>query len=204
MSRCVIVGSAQIKDYEKIKSEFNSDDYFVFCDAGLMHKESLGVKADFIVGDFDSHKKPDTTENVLVLPSVKDDTDTFAAVKLMLDKGFDSFLLVGVTGQRLDHTLANISVLLYLKNHGAKAQIIDDYSKMYVLDGQTAIKKDSCSFFSLVALSQKLEGVCIQGAKYCLQDATIDNSYQYAVSNETVDDVKISVQKGDALVVLDF
>ena len=204
MSRCVIVGSAQINDYEKIKSEFNSDDYFVFCDAGLMHKESLGVKADFIVGDFDSHKKPDTTENVLVLPSVKDDTDTFAAVKLMLDKGFNSFLLVGVTGQRLDHTFANISVLLYLKNHGAKAQVIDDYSKMYVLDGQTVINKDSCSFFSLVSLSQKLEGVCIQGAKYCLQDATIDNSYQYAVSNETVDDVQISVQKGDALVVLDF
>ncbi len=204
MARCVIIGSAQIKDYDRIKSELKSDDFFVFCDAGLMHKDKLCVSADFIVGDFDSYKKPETTENVLVLPTQKDDTDTFAAVKLMLDKGFDSFLLIGVTGQRLDHTFANVSVLLYLQKHGAYGEIIDDYSKMYVLDRKTTIKKDSCSFFSLVSLSKKLEGVCIQGAKYCLQDATIDNFYQYAVSNETVDDVKISVQKGDALVVLDF
>ncbi len=204
MSRCVIIGSAQIKDYKKIKSELTSDDYFVFCDAGLMHKEKLGVKAGFIVGDFDSHEKPDIKENILVLPTQKDDTDTFAAVKLMLDKGFDSFLLVGVTGQRLDHTFANISVLLYLQKHGAYGEIIDDYSKMFVLDGQATIQKDSCSFFSIVSLSDKLEGVNIQGAKYCLQDATIDNFYQYAVSNETLSDVKITVQKGDALVVLDF
>ena len=204
MQRCVVVGGANIENYQQIKDFLLPNDYFVFCDAGLKHKQYLGVDADFIVGDFDSYEKPPKAENVLELPVEKDDTDTFAAVKLMLEKGFKSFLLIGVIGNRLDHTLANISVLSYLEKHGASAQIVDDYSKMYLLDKSTTIPKDSCSFFSVIALSSCLQGVDITGAKYCLKDATIEDSYQYAVSNETQDDVQISIESGKALIIIDF
>ena len=54
MARCVIIGNAPIEKYELIRSHFKDDDYFVFCDGGLKHKEKLGVIPDFIVGDFDS------------------------------------------------------------------------------------------------------------------------------------------------------
>ena len=137
--RCVIIGNAPICDFEKCKSYFKSDDYFVFCDGGLKHKEGLGVEPDFIVGDFDSYKMPKITDNMLVLPTVKDDTDTFAAVKLMLDKGYREFLFVGVNGERLDHTLGNISILLYLKNHNAVGVIVDDYSEMFLLKDSAKI-----------------------------------------------------------------
>ena len=204
MTRCVIVAGAKIKNYQKVKSFLNSDDYFVFCDSGLFHKEELGVTPDFIVGDFDSFEKPQTKENILVLPTEKDDTDTFAAVKLMLEKGFKDFLLIGVIGERLDHSLGNISILLYLKENGAKGVIIDDFSEMCLVEETVLIKHNSCSYFSLISLSDSLTGVNIKGAKYPLENATINSSFQYAISNETVEDTEISVKQGNALLIKVF
>lgn len=204
MSRCVIVGNADIENYEKVKAYLGNDDYFVFCDGGLKHIDSLGVSPDFVVGDFDSAKKPTSNENTLVLPTEKDDTDTFAAVKLMLKKGFKDFLLIGVIGQRLDHSLGNISILLFLKSNNAKGLIVDDYSEMFLCENTVKISKNSCSYFSVISLEKQLLGVTIKGAKYPLYNATIDNAYQFAVSNEATNDTEISIKQGDALIIKVF
>lgn len=204
MGRCVIVGSANINDYKKIKSYINADDYVVFCDGGLRHKEFLGVDADYIVGDFDSYKKPENAENILVLPTVKDDTDTVAAVKLMLEKGYKDFLLVGAIGQRLDHSLGNVSILIYLKENGANGVIVDDYSEMKLITGEEIILKNSFSYFSILSLDKCLKGVYISGAKYPLENAVIENSYQYGISNEPTNDTKISIKSGNALLIKVF
>ena len=204
MKKCVIIGGARIENYKKIKSYFNENDYFVFCDSGLAHKENLGVTPDFLVGDFDSAKKPESVENILVLPCEKDDTDTFAAIKLMLEKGYKYFVLVGVIGQRLDHSFGNVSILLYLKHHGAKGIIVDDYCEMSLVYEKEIITKNSCSYFSLISLSKEISGVNIIGAKYPLKNATIENSYQFGISNEAIDDTEIYVKKGDALLLKIF
>lgn len=204
MSRCVIIGNAPIINYDRIKLNFKPDDYFVFCDGGLKHQEKLNIIPDYIIGDFDSYEKPQISENILVLPTEKDDTDTFAAVKLMLKKGFDDFLLVGVIGERFDHSFGNISILLYLKNKNAHGIIVDDYSKMFLCDKSVNIKKGSCSYFSIISLSDKLIGVNIKGAKYPLENAVIESSYQYAISNEATENTEISVEKGNALIITVF
>ena len=88
MARCVIVSAAEIKNYEKVKSYFKSDDFFVFCDGGLNHRNGLGVEPNLIVGDFDSFYKKDFGIETIVLPCEKDDTDTFFDVKEALKSGF--------------------------------------------------------------------------------------------------------------------
>ena len=54
MSRCVIVGAGEILDYAYIRSFLLPDDYFIVCDGGIYHIESLGITADEYIGDFDS------------------------------------------------------------------------------------------------------------------------------------------------------
>ena len=133
MKRCVIVGGADINNYEYIKSCLYNDDFIVFCDSGLKHLEFLQVKPGLIVGDFDSHDNPHLDIETIVLPCEKDDTDTVFAVKEAIKRGFDDFLLIGVVGARLDHTLGNLSILLYLDSLGKKGKIIDDYSEMEII-----------------------------------------------------------------------
>ena len=133
MKRCVIVGGADINNYSFIREKLCDNDYVVFCDSGLKHLKNLQVQPSLIVGDFDSHENPHLDVETIVLPCEKDDTDTVYAVKEAISRGFDNFLLIGVVGARLDHTLGNVSILLYLDSLGKKGCIIDDYSEMEIV-----------------------------------------------------------------------
>ena len=76
MQRCVIVGGAGIREYQRIRESLRGDDWFVYCDGGLKHVQELGREPNLIVGDFDSHEQPETDTEMIVLPREKDDTDT--------------------------------------------------------------------------------------------------------------------------------
>lgn len=206
MKRCVIVGGADINNYEYIRDCLCEDDYIVFCDSGLKHMDSLGVKPNLIVGDFDSHDNPNIEVETIVLPCEKDDTDTVFAVKEALKSGFDEFLLIGVIGARLDHTLGNVSILLYLNSLRKKSMIIDDYSLISVVSNESEFIDDSFAYFSLINVSGKAKGIVIENAKYPLDNAEITCEYQYGISNEVMkgEIAKVSVSDGQLLLVRVF
>ncbi len=97
---------------------FRPDDFFIYCDCGLRHQAGLEREPDLIVGDFDSHEKPETDRETIVLPVKKDDTDTVYARQRLCAGGSTNFLLVGVSGGRLDHTLVNVYLLVMLREQG--------------------------------------------------------------------------------------
>ena len=115
MQRCVIIGNANINNYTVIKKYLSKDDFYIFCDGGLKHREALNIEPNLIIGDFDSHPNPNLPIETIVLPCEKDDTDTVYAVKEAVSRGFSDFLLIGVIGERFDHSLGNISILLNIK-----------------------------------------------------------------------------------------
>ena len=203
MKRCVIVGGAGIADYEFVRSYLNEDDYVVYCDCGLKHMDALERRPDLIVGDFDSHENPNLDVETIVLPTIKNDTDTVFAVKEALGRGFEDFLLLGVVGARLDHTLGNVSILLMLDTMGKKAKIVDDYSEMEIVSDKIAEVDDFWQYFSLLNITGVAEDITITNAKYEIQDAEIDTDWQYGVSNEPLpgQTTKIKVGNGRLLLV---
>ena len=201
-SRCVIVGGAPIADAERIKRLFKEDDFFICCDSGLYHEEALGRTAGLIIGDFDSHEKPDTDTELIVLPHEKDDTDTFYAAKEAVSRGYKEFLLVGVIGGRLDHTLGNIAILLYLDSLGLKAEAADDFSVMCVVSKNTEYVSKEFSYFSLLNISGTAKDITVKGAAYELDHAEITCEYPYGVSNEVkAEQAEISVKEGRLLLI---
>ncbi len=201
--RCVIIGGAEIKCREEIRNYFENDDFYIFCDCGLRHAEMLGITPDLIIGDFDSYEKPETEIETIVLPREKDDTDTVFAVKEGIIRGFDNFLLLGVVGNRLDHSLVNVSILNFLYENGLKGKIVDDFSEMEVVGKKTVKIHDNYSYFSLINMFGISEGVTIKNAKFPIENATITSEYQYATSNEVLKGhtTEISVEKGKLLLI---
>ena len=205
MGKCVIIGAADIKDYERIKIYLQKDDFYIFCDAGLKHREALGIKPNLIIGDFDSYPKEEALKQgaeTIVLPCEKDDTDTVFAVKEGMRRGFSEFLLLGVIGQRLDHTIGNVSILLMLDEAGRHGMIVDDYSEMSLVGQAPTYIDESFSYFSVLNISGKAEGVTIEGAKYPLKDAVISCDYQYGVSNEVLAGKRATVSVADGRLLL--
>ena len=201
--RCVIVGGADINNYGYIRSLLRADDYVIFCDSGLKHMDALSAVPGLIVGDFDSHERPQLDVETIVLPREKDDTDSVFAVKEALRRGFEDFLLIGVVGARLDHTLANLSILLQLDSLGKRGLIVDDYSEMEIVSEKAVYVDESFSYFSLLNIDGSARGVSIEGAKFPLKDAEISCEYQYGVSNEVLcgTKAKISLRAGRLLLI---
>ena len=205
MRRCVIIGGASIGDYGTVSAKLRQDDYMIYCDCGLRHMDGLGAEPDLIVGDFDSYSNPEMGTETIVLPCEKDDTDTVFAVKEALRRGFEDFLLIGVVGERLDHTLGNVSILLMLDSEGKKGTIIDDYSEMEIVSDRCempCIIDDSYVYFSLINISGTARGVTIRGAKYPLENAEITCEYQYGVSNEVLPGCTAEVSVGEGRLLL--
>lgn len=206
MKKCIIVGGADIHNYDLIRERIHADDFLIFCDSGLKHLHDLRVKPSLIVGDFDSHENPMLDVETIVLPREKDDTDTVYGVKEGLKRGWDNFLLIGVVGGRLDHTLGNVSILLYLDSLGKKGCILDDDSEMEIVSEQPVTVADNFSFFSLLNITGTARGIRVTGAKYPLTDAEITCEYQYGISNEVLagETAVVSVKCGKLLLIKIF
>ena len=203
MKRCVIVGAAGIGNYEKIKKSFREDDFLIYCDGGLRHRKALGREPDLVVGDFDSSEKPDFKVETILLPHNKDDTDTVAAVREAVKRGFQDFLLIGVTGGRIDHTLGNLSILLMLDSAELKGTIVDDYSEMSIISYEPVTVEGPCKYFSLLNISGIAEGVTIRNALYNLEGGAISCEYPIGISNELVagQPAEVTVGRGRLLLI---
>ncbi len=203
MQRCVIVGNAEILDYNRTKEYINSDDLVICCDGGLRHMEQLNTCPSMIVGDFDSHVQPKTEIETIVLPREKDDTDSFFAVKEAFRRGYREFLLLGLFGGRIDHSLGNISLMLWLYKRGCQCVALDDYSEMQIVGKEPVSIEGSYPFFSLLCVDGPASGITITGAKFPLNNGKITPEYQYGISNEVLADetAVVSVLTGVLLLV---
>lgn len=206
MRRCVIIGGADIGRYDRVRGYLRKGDYYICCDSGLRHREGLGIVPDLIVGDFDSHENPHMDVETIILPCEKDDTDTMFAIKEALSRGFQDFLLVGVVGGRLDHTLGNVSLLLMLDTQRMTAMALDDYSEMEIVSHDPVRISDRCAFFSLLNISGTARGITIKNAKYPLDNAEITCEYQYGISNEVLPGkvAEVTVHQGRLLLIKVF
>lgn len=170
---------------------------------------------DLIIGDFDSYDKAqlamsgaDMDVNLadietIVLPVIKDETDTAFAVSEALRRGFEEFLLIGAIGGRMDHSLVNVSLLYKLYEAGCQAVIVDDYSEMSIVGSEPAYVENTYPFFSLLNMFGPSRDITVTGAKYNLSGAEIKAAEQYASSNEVApgQTARITVGEGELLLI---
>ena len=203
MKRCVVIGGADIGRYDRIRTYLREDDFFICCDSGLKHQKEFGITPNLIVGDFDSYENPHLDIETIVLPCEKDDTDTAFAVKEALKRGFQDFLLVGMIGGRLDHTLGNVSLMLMLDTQGKNVRVLDDCSEMEIVSDKPTHIEDQYLYFSLLNISGLAQGITIRNAKFPLTDAEITCEYQYGISNEILPGMtaEVSVKNGRLLLL---
>ena len=181
-----------------------SDDLKIAADAGYKNALELGESVDILLGDFDSYtdKLPKGVE-ILKVPAEKDFTDTQMAVKEALQRGADELVIIGGLGGRLDHTLSNISILAELWKIRVHTVMTDGFNRIrYINSSSTLVPRSHFKYVSVIALSEKLKGVSIEGCKYPLDNATLLKSNQYAVSNEILGNCAlISLKKGECLII---
>ena len=122
-------------------------DRIIAADSGLASCRALHLTPTDILGDFDSLKE----ENLLTFykeqgvpvrefPTRKDYTDTELAVEYARELSPEEVILLGATGTRLDHALANIGMLEKLAAGHISGKIVDKHNEIEMLCGQNEKK----------------------------------------------------------------
>ena len=200
MKKCLIISGG---DFEKI--ELNDKyDFFIACDKGYLYAKKLNIKPNIIVGDFDSAKKPKNVENVIKVSKIKDDTDTSLAVKYALKNGYKDIDIICALGGRIDHTLANISLMKYVVEHKGVVKILSNSATLMAFtNGKIRIKKESNKYLSIFSLSDKSKIDYIKGTKYDIKNLILKSSFPLGVSNEFKNKLaEIKIGKGVILIIL--
>lgn len=208
---CFIIGAG---DLTVTGIDRKEGDMCIAADGGYLYCKILGMEPDLVIGDMDSLEegvrgeidrlREEAPEKVRVLPAEKDDTDMLAAIKEGLAAGYRQFCLYGALGGRVEHTVANIQCLAYIKNHGAKGYLMDGNVMMTVIRDETVRFRESMEgYLSLFCLGERAEGVTIRGMKYLLDGAVLTNDFPVGISNEfTGEQGSVAVERGMLLIVI--
>ena len=211
MRYLIVCGGKIDKEFGLNEIKTDGIDAIIAADSGMDFLYENGVTPDIIVGDFDSattkalefFERKGQTE-IHRLNPIKDDTDTEYAIRLAISEGARSIVLLGATGSRIDHVLANIELLGIGLRQKVQMQIVDAHNRVRMIDSGLTIKRDEQfgKFVSLIPYSMRVEGVCLEGFKYPLDNYCMSKFNSLGISNEITEaEARISFSDGIMVVV---
>ncbi len=206
---CYLYGAGTY--YSDTVISYTTNDMIIAVDGGYDFLCSHGVKPHLLLGDFDSISAvQDTGIKTLTFPTHKDYTDMYLAADEGMKCGYDTFVIYGGCGGRIDHTLSNIQLISYITDSSKRAYL---YADNYVV---TMIKNDTFdinnvpfislkegNYISVLSHSNESLGVTISGLKYETDNIRMTNSMVLGTSNEYIGkDFQISVSSGTLIIAL--
>lgn len=201
MNRCFIYAAGSFFGLREMP---RPGDLQIAADAGLRLCRELGRTPDLVLGDFDSMDVSEAPADALHVPVEKDDTDTGLALREGLRRGCREFFIYGGTGgRRLDHTLANLQSLAFLRENEARGWLYDRDFVYTVIKNETLTLRREVDWglVSLFALGDRARGVTLTGLQYPLDHAELTCAFPLGVSNHFAEErAAVTVEDGLLLV----
>ena len=155
MKKCNILCGGVIEDIVRTAARVEKDAYTICADSGYAYAATLGLRADAVLGDFDSYTLENVhEENITVFPTRKDYTDSEIAVMYALERGYEDITLIGALGGRIDHALGNVHLLRYIAQAGAQGRILDGATQMWYETNGRCVQGSPGDILSVIPLTQ--------------------------------------------------
>ena len=189
--RVIIFINGTIDDYAAFAPWLHIGDYLIAADGGARHALALGCRLDAVVGDLDS-LEPDVVNQLAAAgvtikryPVAKDQTDLELAIEFAHEPAATEIVLLGVVGDRLDQTLANLLILAQRDWPVPLALVERNQLAQLVHPGQpVALQAQIGDTVSILPLSNVVTGITYTGMRYPLNDATLRLGSTRGISNE--------------------
>ncbi|HOO91338.1 MAG TPA: thiamine diphosphokinase, partial [Syntrophales bacterium] len=149
MSTTIFVVSGGVMDDIGFLSDEirRAENPIIICADGAAQKlKVLDIVPDYIVGDMDSVEEETLRyfetrgSQISRYSKDKDETDTQLALEFAFGMNPDRIRIFGALGGRVDHTLANISLLVLCAKRKIDARIVDRWCELFVIDGSCVIE----------------------------------------------------------------
>ena len=204
----------------------------IAADRGLEFFLDYLILPDVVIGDFDSlsedgknflemqnedipyggmlewklQKGEGKVVEVVRLRPEKDDSDTQSAINYAIQNGAKEIVILGVTGNRVDHLMANFGLLILAQKQDTEVALADRYNYMKLIPSGTILKKAEQfgKYVSFFPLGGDVTGLTLEGFKYPLDKyhlTTADSGL--TVSNEISEEyAKVTYESGTLLMIM--
>ena len=208
MKICILL-NGEIKDYDYINNivTTGSYDYIICSDGGANHAYNMNIVPNYIIGDLDSvnenimegPKKP----VVLQFQPEKDETDTELCIELSDKLKAKEIHLMGALGGRIDHTIANVNLLYYIRKRGIIPKIVSEKEEIYIaMDEEITIDGEIGDIISILPIKNDAKGVTLKNLEYPLENYDMKFSRPLGISNVMTDiNCNIKVKEGSIIII---
>lgn len=205
--RVVIFAGGELS--EEFLLLLDEEDFIIGADRGALFLISHGYTPDIAVGDFDSVSpealqqiEAGSKKTITCDPVDKDLTDSEMALELALNTQPESILLIGVTGTRMDHTLAGIQMMTRALQRKVSCSVMDTHNYITLTGSQALVHERGYTYVSLLPLTPEVTGITLQGFQYPLTDATLKLGQSLAVSNRLLEGCgTVTIESGLLLII---
>ena len=173
------------------------------CDGAMNWLEEAGIRPDLLLGDFDS-LLPETRREageILSYPAHKDYTDGELALNVLLERGFDEFVILGGGGKRDDHFYFNLYLLYRVFREGKKGVFVTNYCEIYLFDRDFSLPSVPGQTVSMAPYFESVHIIRTDGLEYPLRERTLHAGESLGVSNVALGE-RFSVRVSGGLLIL--
>ena len=210
MKVCIIL-NGEVKDYNIIKKIINKEKYdFIICaDGGANHAYNMDIIPDYIIGDLDSASESvinyykEKNVSFEKFPSKKDETDMEICIYLAEKLNAKRIDLIAAMGGRIDHTIANINLLYYIKEKNIFPRIISEKEEIQLaINEKLVLKGNKGDIISVIPTKGDANGVTLENLEYPLEEYNMKYSMPLGISNVMLGKLcSVSVKEGALLVI---
>lgn len=216
MKDTIIVSGGNIhKDFalDFLKKNKTENTCLIAADRGVEFFMGTDLEPDVAVGDFDSlsaegAKYMETLKHTEIrrLKPEKDDSDTQSAANYAIEQGTERIKILGATGNRIDHLMANFGLLMLGKIKQVQIVLVDAYNYMSLIESGMILKKEEQfgKYVSFFPIEGEVTGLTLKGFKYPLNSYTLKvEDSGLTVSNEISDpEAEVTFETGKLLMIM--
>lgn len=216
MKDTIIVSGGNIhKDFalDFLKKNKTENTCLIAADRGVEFFMGTDLEPDVAVGDFDSlsaegAKYMETLKYTEIrrLKPEKDDSDTQSAANYAIEQGTERIMILGATGNRIDHLMANFGLLMLGKIKQVQIVLVDAYNYMSLIESGMILKKEEQfgKYVSFFPIEGEVTGLTLKGFKYPLNSYTLKvEDSGLTVSNEISDpEAEVTFETGKLLMIM--
>ena len=213
MQETFVVVTGGSPPHPGVIAQLPSDRFVIAADSGLDHARRLGLDVDLLVGDLDSVSSAGLaaaeSEGVPIErhPTSKDAIDTELALEAALVRRAQRIVVVTGGGDRLDHVLAGLLVLVHPMVRDAVVEAWVDAAYVRALQGPARAELDGPpgGYVSLVPVQGTADGIVTDGLRYALRAEPLHTGSSRGISNEFLGGPAcVSLERGALLVVVPY
>ena len=208
MKKCIVFANGKPPRKNVISYLQKAGYSILICaDGGANYAFKLGLTPDYIVGDLDSIKesvlKHYKDKSTVLKYTRQNDTDVEKCLKFSISKNFKDVILVGVTGNRLDHSFCNLGIVLKFADK-ININVIHEKSLLQIMTGDNTFDTTPGETISIYGFERKTK-ITSKGLKYPLKNISLPFGQRESTSNIALSNkVELKIRNGRVFVIREY